>query len=118
MISLLPPPDSKEDILNWLNRLYFWLTNLHMDQMLCGSAVWAVSSIADGDEEAKEVTITGAALGDYVLASLSVDIADLVLNAQVTAANTITCILANNTGGAIDLADTTVVYVMVIKKSH
>ena len=80
-----------------------------------GSAVWDPASIADGDEEAKEVTVTGAALGDFVLASFSVDIADLVLNAQVTVADTVTCILANNTGGAIDLASGTV-YVRVIKK--
>jgi hypothetical protein len=75
---------------------------------LYGSATWDAGSIADGDEEAKEVTVTGAALGDYAIASLSIDIADLVLDAQVTAANTVTCILANNTGGAIDLASATV----------
>jgi len=82
-----------------------------------GSDTWDAASIADGDEEAKEVTVTGAALGDFAIASLSIDIVDLVLNAQVTAANTVTCILANNTGGAIDLASCTV-YVLVIRRNY
>ncbi len=75
---------------------------------ISGSDTWDPGSIADGDEEAKEVTATGAALGDFVLASFSLDVSDLVLNAQVTAADTVTCILANNTGGAIDLGSGTI----------
>lgn len=82
---------------------------------LDGSATWDAASIADGDEEAKEVTVTGAALGDFVIASLSIDIADLQLSADVTAADTVTCVLSNSTGGAIDLASATV-YVRVIKR--
>ena len=54
-------------------------------------------------------------MGDFAIASFSRDVTDLVLNAQVTAADTVTCILANNTGGAIDLASGTV-YVKVIKR--
>jgi len=72
-----------------------------------GSATWNPASIADGNEEAKEVTVTGAALGDFAIASFSLDVTDLVLDAQVTAANTVTCVLANNTGGAIDLGSGT-----------
>lgn len=83
---------------------------------LTGSATWDAASIADGDEVAQEVTVTGAALGDFALASMGVDVADLVLNAQVTAADTVTAILANNTGGAIDLASTTL-RVAVIPKA-
>ena len=82
---------------------------------LKGSATWDPGSIDDGNEEAKEVTVTGAVLGDLVVASFSLDITDLVLDAQVTTANTVTCILANNTGGAIDLASGTV-RVLVFKK--
>jgi hypothetical protein len=117
-MDLRPPPVTETNELNqWLFELHSWLSNLHVNQMLPGSATWDAGSIADGDEEAKDVTITGAALGDYVLASLSIDVADLVLTAQVTAADTVTASLANNTGGAIDLASATL-YVMVIKKSH
>lgn len=71
--------------------------------VLSGSVAWDPGSIGDGNEEAKEVTVAGAVLGDFVLCSFSLDVTDLVLRGAVTAANTVTAILANNTGGAIDL---------------
>ena len=43
------------------------IVNSHYD----ASVTWNPNSIADGNEEAKEVTVTGAALGDFVLASFS-----------------------------------------------
>lgn len=75
--------------------------------LLTGSATWNAGSIADGDMESKDITVTGAALGDFVLASLGVDVVDLGVVAQVTAANVVTVTLLNNTGGAVDLASTT-----------
>ena len=118
-MDLKQPPMTTDmlELTNWCFDLWTWLQELRMNQNFVGSATWDAGSIADGDEEAKEVTVTGAALGDFALASLSIDIADLVLDAQVTAANTVTCILANNTGGAIDLASATI-YVLVIKKQE
>jgi len=107
-----PPKTGNAALDIWLERLKYQL-----ELSYSGSATWDPGSIDDGDEEAKEVTVTGATLGDYALASFSLDVADLVLNAQVTAANTITCILANNTGGAVDLAEGTV-YVQVIKRGY
>lgn len=82
-----------------------------------GSATWDAASIDDGNEVAQEVTVTGAALGDFAIASHGVDVADLVLDAKVTAADTVTAVLANNTGGAIDLASSTL-RVVVIPKSR
>jgi hypothetical protein len=73
------------------------------------------ASIADGDEVAVDITVTGAALGDFVLVSASVDVVDGVVNAQVTAADTVTVVMANNTGVAIDLAAVTY-YVVVLKR--
>lgn len=84
---------------------------------LDGSATWNAASIADGDEEVTEVTVTGAALGDFAIASFSLDVADLTLSAAVTAADTVTVQLLNNTGGAIDLASGTV-YARVIKRGN
>lgn len=72
------------------------------------SETYDAGSIADGDEEVGEITVTGAVLGDYVLASLSIDVADLAITAAVTAADTVTYQLLNNTGGAVDLASATV----------
>lgn len=79
------------------------------------STTWNPASIADGDEEAKEITVNGASLGDFAIASFSLDVSDLTLDAQVTAANTVTCVLANNTGGAINLGEGTL-YVRVLPK--
>lgn len=78
------------------------------DGDLYGSDTWDPASIADGNEEMKAVACTGAEMGDFAIASFSVDVVDLVLDAQVTAANVVTAVLANNTGGAIDLASGTV----------
>lgn len=76
---------------------------------LSGSATWNPGSIASGAAEAVNITVTGAALGDFVLAvSFSLDVTDLVLTAAVTAPNTVTAVLANNTGGAVDLAEGTI----------
>ena len=83
---------------------------------LFGSETYDAGSIADGDEEVGEVTVTGAVVGDFVLASHSVDVADLAITAAVTATDTVTYQLLNNTGGAIDLASGTV-RVLVIPKS-
>jgi hypothetical protein len=71
------------------------------------TTTWNPSSIANGAEEAKEITVTGAALGDYAIASFSLDVSDLQLDANVTAANTVTAVLSNNTGAAVDLASGT-----------
>ena len=72
-------------------------------------------SVNDGDEAAEEVAVTGAQLGDFALASMSIDTTDITLTATVTAADTVTVILANNTGGSIDLGSGTL-YVMVMPR--
>ena len=83
--------------------------------MLDGSVTWDAASIADGDMEAKDITVTGAALGDFVVVSPSIDITDLQLTGSVTATNTVTAVLSNSTGGAVDLASMTA-YARVIKR--
>jgi hypothetical protein len=72
------------------------------------STTWDPSSIADGDMEAKEITVTGAALGDFAMVSFSIDVNDLSLTANVTAADTVTAVFANNTGDAVDLNSGTI----------
>ena len=73
-----------------------------------GSATWNPGSIAVGSFEAKDVTVTGAALGDYAIASFSLDVTDLQMSCNVTAANTVTVVLTNNTAAAVNLASGTV----------
>lgn len=65
------------------------------------------ASAADAETQPVDVTVAGAALGDLVVVALGVDVADLTLDAQVTAADTVTLTVNNNTGGAVDLASTT-----------
>lgn len=85
-------------------------------ETLAGTVAWNPSLIADGNEEAKDVTVTGAALGDFCLVSMDKDVKDLVLDAQVISTNNVTCILANNTGGNITV-DSGNVFVRVIAAS-
>lgn len=106
-----PPILEDTTLSDWLYR--FWQKS--QEDHLYGSATWDAASIANGAEEATTVSVTGAEVGDMALASLSIDISDLVLDAQVTAADTVTVVLANNTGGAIDLASATV-YVRVFRR--
>lgn len=106
-----PPITDNEQLDAWLSKFWQGVQDDHFD----GSVAWNAGEIANGAEEAKEVTVTGAELGDQAVASLSIDIIDLVLDAQVTAANTVTCILANNTGGAVNLAAATL-YARVFKR--
>jgi len=71
--------------------------------LLWGSETWDVGSIDDGNELTNDVTVTGAALGDFATASLSLDSLDLTLTAEVTAANTVTAVLGNFTGAGVDV---------------
>ena len=79
-----------------------------------GTTTWDPGSIAAGAEEAKDITVTGAALGDFALASFSLDVADLTLTVNVTATNTVTAVLANLTGAAVNLGSGTL-KVLVLK---
>jgi hypothetical protein len=73
-----------------------------------GSKTYDSASIADGGTQTTTVTVTGAALGDFVTGvSLGVDAAGLIVTGYVSAADTVTVVLQNETGGAVDLASTT-----------
>jgi N-acetyl-beta-hexosaminidase len=75
------------------------------------------AEVADGDEAVDTIAVPGVALGDMVLAvSASIDVADLGLTAQVTAANEVTVQVWNNTGGAINLAEA--VYRVVVARPN
>ena len=73
-----------------------------------GTAVWNPASIADGDALTTTVTVTGAALGDPVIVTGSINLQSLQLTGSVTASNTVTVVLSNSTGAAVDLPSMTV----------
>ena len=79
-------------------------------------AAWNVGNIIDEAELAKEVTVTGAVLGDFVKVSSSLDAIDMRLSGQVTAAGIVTCVLSNVTGGTLDIGTIDLV-VLVTSKS-
>lgn len=63
------------------------------------------AEILDGDEAADTIAVPGVALGDMVIGvSASVDVADLQVTADVTAANEVTVTVSNSTGAGVNLA--------------
>ena len=86
--------------------------------MLYGSATYDAASLADGAGATGTVTVTGAALGDMVVGlSFGVDLQGMTCTAYVSAANTVSFRLQNESGGAVDLASTTVRTVVAKKDS-
>lgn len=77
------------------------------DRVITHSSTLDLASAPDSGFAASDVTVPGAALGDFVLCSLGVDVVDTVVKAEVTAANVVTVVVQNDTGGAVDLASTT-----------
>jgi len=109
-----PPPKTDK-----LEELMLWCEKLHqkiIEDDLKGSAAWDPGSIAPSADEHKTVTVTGAELGDYAVASFSLDTDHLVLSAEVTASNTVECQLFNHSGAPINLGAGTV-YVRVFRRT-
>lgn len=75
---------------------------------LDGSAAWDPPNLAAGAAQTTTVTVTGAALGDFVQTAFSLSTGGTVLNAAVTAANTITVTQFNPTGAGVDLGNGTI----------
>ena len=101
-----------------------WLMNLWrrlQDEDIKASDTWDPGNLVADETSgthyaAKDVTVTGAVMGDYAIASFSNDVVDLQLDAQVTAANTVTCVLINATDAAHDLSSGTI-YVRVFRRT-
>jgi hypothetical protein len=76
--------------------------------LLSGNATYDPANLADGAGVTTTVTVTGAALGDYVEGlSFSLDLQGILLTGYVSAANTVGVRFQNETGGAINLASGT-----------
>lgn len=80
--------------------------NTVCDGVLTGTATEDVASIAADASDSLTITVTGAALGDFAIFSAGVDLAGLIATCYVSAADTVTVNLENQTAGAIDLAST------------
>lgn len=67
------------------------------------STTWNPDSIANGAVQTKSITVTGAALGDFVLVSAPYDLELVTATAYVQSADTVYILLENGSGGAVDL---------------
>ncbi len=76
---------------------------------LHGSATWDPGNLIPTASETKAIIVPGVRLGDVVVGkSFGLDLQGLTLTADVTAADTVTAVLVNNSAGAVDLAVGTV----------
>lgn len=75
---------------------------------ISGSVVWDPSSVAMGASTSTTISAPGAALGNFVQVSFSLDLQGMSLTGYVSAADTVTAVLQNNTGGSLDLGSGTV----------
>lgn len=62
------------------------------------------ASLADGVGETRTVTITGAAVGDFVMFAPAIDIAGISITGYVSAANTVSFRIQNESAGTLDIA--------------
>jgi hypothetical protein len=91
---------------------------------LGGSVVANVASIAAGAEASQTVTVTGAAVGDLVIAAIddaaptSGSLVDCFVNARVSAADTVQLNITNtHASTALDLSAAATFRVLVIPKA-
>jgi len=81
------------------------------DQIFTFKGTYDPANVATGlgTQVTQTFTVPGVALGDIVLGvSFSLSTGGLVFNGAVTAANTVTVTVMNNTAGAVDLASGTI----------
>lgn len=74
---------------------------------LSSSVTWNPPNLVNQASETTTISVAGAVSGNYVQVSFSLDLQGLSLTGYVSAADTVTVILSNLTGGAVDLASGT-----------
>lgn len=77
------------------------------------AADFANAAVGSGTFASLDITVPGVALGDIVFGiAVGVDTVDTVIGGAVTAANTATLTLLNNSAGAVNLASTTCKFIV------
>lgn len=70
---------------------------------LTSSTSWVAPTITSGAQSTKTVTCAGAVLGQAAEASFNADLQGLVVTAYVSAADTVTVVAYNGTGGSVSI---------------
>lgn len=78
-----------------------------IDGALSNFKTWDPASVANGASAFTLLTVPGAVLGDYAEVAFSLTVANMSISAFVSAADTVTVVLTNNTGSAVDLGSGT-----------
>lgn len=81
---------------------------------LSASTTYDPPNLVDAAGVTTTVTVAGAALGDFAIASFNKDLQGITVTAYVSAANTVSVSFQNESGGAVDLASGTLA-VKIIK---
>ncbi len=68
---------------------------------LSATTTWNPGAVNTGTQTSKTITVTGAAVGDLVIAGFNQDLQSTQMTAYVSSANTVTVVLSNETGGDI-----------------
>jgi len=84
-------------------------------QALLGQATFDPAASTDGTGETATVTVGGAKLGDFCLASFSVDLVDFTVTSYVSAVNTVKVRFQNESGASPNIASGTLRAVVVPK---
>jgi hypothetical protein len=85
----------------------FFTPNANEFVRYTGQATWNPGTINDGTFVANNFTVLGATLGMSATAGAGVDVVDCLVSATVTAANTVTVVIQNETGGSVTLGSST-----------
>jgi hypothetical protein len=85
------------------------LSTVYVPQLsvLNASKTYDPPSLADAAGTTTTVTCTGAALGDFALASFSLDLQGITVTAYVSATDTVAARFQNESGGTVDLGSGT-----------
>lgn len=82
--------------------------------ILVGTATWDPASLTTGSSEVKAVTVTGAVVGNAVAVGFTtLPNTKWQLSGNVTAADTVSVTITNNTGGTVDLGSGTVTAIVI-----
>ena len=83
-------------------------SNANISGIYQGSITYDTASLIDAaGATSTNITVTGAALGDVVLVSLSVDLQGITVTGYVSAANTVNARIQNESTATVDLASAT-----------